>query len=111
MDLVQLKMNESKTEFIHFGGSRQLEKCITNTINLNGEDIQWSNVTRYLGVYLDLTLSFKEYIKVKYKVDMLNLLRIRAARKYLTRETCAKLTISLVISHLGYPTVNTSRTI
>ena len=33
---------------------------------------------------------------------MLNLLKIRAARKYLTRKTCAKLTISLVISHLDY---------
>ena len=28
--------------------------------------------------------------------------KIRAARKYLTREICAKLTISLVISHLDY---------
>ena len=33
---------------------------------------------------------------------MLNLLRIRAARKYLTRETCTTLTISIVISHLDY---------
>ena len=32
MDHVQLKMNERKMEFIFFGGSRQLEKCITNTI-------------------------------------------------------------------------------
>ena len=29
MDQVQLKMNDSKTEFIYFGGPRQLEKCIT----------------------------------------------------------------------------------
>ena len=33
---------------------------------------------------------------------MLNILKIRAAKKYLTRETCAKLTISLVISHPDY---------
>ena len=34
---------------------------------------------------------------------MLNLIiKIIAARKYLARETCAKLTISLVISHLDY---------
>ena len=80
MDQVQLKMNESKTEFIYFGGSRQLEKCITNTIYVNGEDIKWYNVTRYPGAYLDSTLSFKEHIEVKCKVGMLNLLRIRAAR-------------------------------
>ena len=33
---------------------------------------------------------------------MLSLLKTRAARKYLTREICAKLTISLVMSHLDY---------
>ena len=33
---------------------------------------------------------------------MLNLIKIWAARKYLTRETCAKLNISLVISHHDY---------
>ena len=47
MDLVWLKMNENKTEFIYFGGSRKLDKCITNIIDINGEDIQWSNVTKY----------------------------------------------------------------
>ena len=73
MDQVQLMMNKSKTEFIYFGGSRQLEKCIPNTMNINGEDIQWSNVTGFLGGYLDSTLSFKEHIKVKGKVAMLNL--------------------------------------
>ena len=70
MDQVQLQMNESKTEVIYFVGSRQLKKCITNTINFNGEDIQWSNVTWYIGAYLDSTLSFKEHIKVKCKVAM-----------------------------------------
>ena len=40
MDQVQLKMNGSKMEFTYFGGSRQLDKYITNTININGEDMQ-----------------------------------------------------------------------
>ena len=76
MDQVQLKMNESKTEFIYFRGSRQLEKCITIIINVNDEDIQWSNVTRYLGTYLDSTLSFREHIKMTCQVAMLNLLKL-----------------------------------
>ena len=100
MDEGQLKMNKSKMELVYFGGSRQLDKCITNTININGEDIQWSHFTIYLGVYLDSILSFKEHIKVKGKAAMLILLKIRTARKYLTRKACAKLIISLVISHL-----------
>ena len=83
-------MNESKTEFIYFGGSRQLEKSTTNTFNISDEDIQQNNVTRYMGVYLDSTLKLKEHMKVKFNVAMLNLLKIRAARKYLTRKDCAK---------------------
>ena len=89
-------------EFIYFGWSRQLEKYITNTVNINVEDIQWSNVTRYLVAYLDSTLNFRQHIGVKSNVAMLNLLKFRAARKYLTWKACVKLTISLVISHLYY---------
>ena len=32
MDAVRLKMNNSRTKFIYFGGPRQLEKCITSQI-------------------------------------------------------------------------------
>ena len=37
MDAVRLKMNDSKTEFIYFGGPKQLEKTIINQINVNAE--------------------------------------------------------------------------
>ena len=57
MDAVQLKMNDSKTEFIYFGGPRQLQKCIVNQIDVNGEMIPWSHTTRYLGAYLDSVLN------------------------------------------------------
>ena len=30
MDMVRLKMNPSKTEFIYFGGKQQLGKCVTD---------------------------------------------------------------------------------
>ena len=49
MDQVCLKMNESKTEFIYFGWPSQLDKCITTTINVNGEEIEKTNITKYLG--------------------------------------------------------------
>ena len=32
---MQLKINDSKTEFIYFDGPRQVEKYITNKINVN----------------------------------------------------------------------------
>ena len=100
MDQVCLKMNESKTEFIYFGGNRQLEKYISHKIDVNGEDIQRVELTRNLGAYLDLSLHFREHKKTKCKADMINLLKIRAARKFLTRKAWTKMVISLVISHL-----------
>ena len=76
VDAVWLKMNDSQTEFIYFGGPRQLEKCIVNQININGEITQRSHITRYLGAYLDSALNFKEHIKTKSKAAILNIIRI-----------------------------------
>ena len=59
-------------------------------------------ITRYLGAYLDSELNFREHIKMKCKAVMINLLKIKATRKFLTKEACTKLTISLVMSHLDY---------
>ena len=102
MDQVRLKMNDSKTEFIYFGWPSQLDKCITQHINVNGEHIEKAEITKYLGAYLDSKLDFKEHIKTKCKAAMLNIFRIRAARKSLTRSTCNKLMVTLVLSHLDY---------
>ena len=95
MDQVQVKINDSKTEFIYFVRPRQLEKCITNKINVNEEVIKRTGITRYLGAYLDSELNFREHIKMKCKAVMIHLLKIKATRKFLTKEACAKLTISL----------------
>ena len=86
VDAVAQKMNNSKTEFIYFGGPRQLEKCIVNLINVNGEMIPRSHITRYLGPYLDFALNFKEHIKIKCKAAMLNLLKIKETRTFLTKK-------------------------
>ena len=83
-------MNDGKTEFIYFGGNRQLEKCTSHKIDVNGEDIQRMELTRYLGAYLDSSPNFKEHIKMKCKAAMMNLLKISAARKFLTRKHAQK---------------------
>ena len=40
MDGNRLKMNDSKTEFIMFGSSKMLTKCITTDININGKRVK-----------------------------------------------------------------------
>ena len=95
-------MNDSKTEFIYFGGPRQLEKCIVNQINVNEEMVRRSHISRYLWAYLDSALNFKEHIKIKCKVAMWNLLQIKATGKFLTKKQSSKAVIALVMSQLGY---------
>ena len=95
-------MNDSKTKFIYFGWPSQLGKCISNSTSINEEIIERSTTTRYLGAYLDSQLDFKQHIQTKCKAAMLNLFKIKAARKNLTRTACNKLLVALVLSHLDY---------
>ena len=60
-------------EFIYFGWPIQLGKCVAATIDVNGETVARSNITKYLGAHVDSALNFKQHIKTKCKVAMLNL--------------------------------------
>ena len=102
MDQVCLKLNEATTEFIYFDWPSQLGKCATTTIDVNGETITRSSVTKYLGAHLDSALNFKQHIKTKCRAGMFNLQCICATRKYLTKSASNKLMVSLVISHQDY---------
>ena len=72
MDTDRLKMNASKTEFILFGSHKHLQKCITNSLNVNGVTVERSYVIKYLGAWLDEHLSFKVHMKKKFQVAMIN---------------------------------------
>ena len=98
-------MNDNKTEFIYFGGPRQVEKCTINQINVNGEQIPRNHLTRYQGANLDLALNFKQHIKIKCKAAMLNLLKFKATRKYLTTKAYMKVAVVLVMTHLDYANI------
>ena len=102
MDSVRLKLNSDKTEFIYFGTTHQLKKCLTDSIDVNGDHIIRSETVRYLGAFLDQLLNFKAHTKQKCRTAMSNLIRIRNMRKFLTKDTCATLMLGLVVSHLDY---------
>jgi hypothetical protein len=102
MNANKLKMNTSKTEFILFGSKTQLNKCTTTEINIAGDNVSSESFIRYLGAFLDQCLNFKVHIQRKCRTAMLNFLRIKTIRKYLTKEATETLLLSLVISHLDY---------
>jgi len=95
-------MNTSKTEFILIGSRLQLQKIDTNEINIAGDLIQREPTIRYLGAFLDESLSFKKHVSMKCRFAKLNFFRIKNIRKYLTRQSAEILIVSLVLSHLDY---------
>ena len=100
MDQARLKMNPSK--FIYFGHPRQLAKCMEDTIQVAGDLILRSDIIRYLGVWMDSSLSFKHHTTKKCQAVMINFIRIRNIHHLLDADTTESLCLSLCISHLDY---------
>ena len=102
MEAVKLKLNEAKTKFIYFGSRQQLNKAAHTIINVIRESIKRSTKVRYLGGHLDSNLTSKDHILIQCKAATLKIIKIHNIRKHLTRETCHKLILQMVISHLDY---------
>ena len=98
----RLKMNTTKTEFICFGGIKQLQKCEIENIDVCGTPVPRSNQIRYLGTWFDEHLNFKHNISQQIRKSMINLRQIRSIRPYLTDAACKLLVYNLVITPLDY---------
>ena len=102
MSANRLKMNPAKTEVITFGSPCLIAKQSISSINVAGDEINTSDCIKYLGAYLDATLSFKEFIKQKCKIAVINIRNISQIRKYIDIKTAKQLASSLILSHLDY---------
>ena len=97
-----LKMNDGKTEFMTLGLKHQLEKCETESININGIHIRPSPCIKFLGAWTDQQLSLKKHISVKCCTAMFNLQRLKPIHYKLDENAAHTLVLGLVISHLDY---------
>ena len=66
------------------------------------DQIEISDSVRYLGAFLDQTLSFKGHINKKCQAAMVNFVKIRKIRQFLSQDACATLVLGLIMSHLDY---------
>ena len=85
-----------------FGSKHFINKCNTESITVEGENISRSDHVRDLGGWLDQTLSMKKHIINKYHTVMYNLHKICQQRHTLTQEAANTLALGTVISHLNY---------
>ena len=96
-----LKFNGDKTEFMIIGTKQMLQKVPgTHTIHVEGSDIQAASSARNIGVVMDQTLCMDEHIKGVCRSSYMHLRNISRIRKYLTKDACATIIHSLVISRL-----------
>ena len=102
MDENQLKMNDDKTEYINFVSNKMAEKIQTQSISINGTNINKREGIGYLGAWLDEHLTLREHIKRKCRIVMVNLQHIHLIRQYLTQDTTQTLVLGIVMSQLDY---------
>ena len=98
----RLKMNPDKTEFILFGHHSQLSKCVTTHITVDNSAVLKSDIIKYLGVWTDKNLTFKQHIINKSWIAALNLRNIRQLRPHLIEASCKTLVQALVMPHIDY---------
>ena len=102
MDENHLKMNDNKTEYIIFASNKMPKKIQTQSISINGTNINKRECIQYLGAWLDEHLTLREHIKRKCRIAMVNLQHIHLIRQYLTQDTMQTLVLDIVMSHLDY---------
>ena len=102
MNKNRLKMNASKMDFIIFCSRKLLPKTNTTSINICQDTVAKSEVVKYLGTWLDKSLTYEFHIKQKCKIVMYNIHKIRHIQYMLTKDACKTLVHGLVISHLNY---------
>ena len=60
---LQLLLNASKTKCMLFNRSLPAPACPTSITTLDGSDLEYVDIYKYLGVWLDCKLSFQTHIK------------------------------------------------
>ena len=91
-----------KISFIIFGNRTQVNKYASDGLRMDGKIVNRSQIVKYLGAWLDSDLTLKTHAKKKCASAMLNLQRIKNIWKFLTRDSCTKLVLSLCLSPLDY---------
>ena len=69
---------------------------------MTGEVVEKTDCIKYLGVWLDATLSLKHHITQKCRTAMWNLQKLKTICPFLTTEACHTVVRGIVCSHLDY---------
>ena len=85
-----------------FASKKQLEKCVTTSIDVNSTAVNCSPIIKYLGAWLDQHMQLCGHIVKMCRTAMMNLQKIKFLHPSLTQESAHVLIRVLVTSHLDY---------
>ena len=103
LDVNGLSMNPDKTEAMVLGtAARQRSEGVTGSIDLGGISLVPSHSVRSLGVVIDDTLSFDDYVNRVCKSANFHLRALRHIRNVISVDTAKSIACSMIDSRLDY---------
>ena len=98
-----LLLNPDKSEVIFFGTRQRLHSTnLPTSISIAGNVITVSPTLKILGVKLDSTLSFSEYVSDIVRVCNYHMRALRHIRRYMSQDVAKAVAFSIVGSRLDY---------
>ena len=98
----KLTLNIKKTMYMIFGNKTKLNRLEELNIQIGTEKIKRTEIYKYLGVYFDSQLSWKEHVKKTCAKVGVKLRKIERALPHLTFHTKKLLINSLVMPYFSY---------
>ena len=102
MDTVRLRLNTNEMEYITFSSKAQLWNISKTPLTTGNHMIQMTPDIKYFGGTLNSKFNFNKDITMKIWKAVSNFACILAIQKYLTKQACTTLVLSLCIMHLDY---------
>ncbi|XP_068250862.1 uncharacterized protein [Palaemon carinicauda] len=102
MNSKQLKLNDSKTEWMLIGKKHDLRRLDIVKLRVLENDFDVINPIKNLGIVFDCGLSFNEHINRVTRIASYHLRNIAFLKKYLDTKTLTLLIHNYVISRLDY---------
>ena len=98
----RLVINYDKTFQVIFKASTKSFNPLCHEINISNKALEQKPSTKFLGIELDSTITFKEHFKSLSKKLNINLMMMRALRQYVDQKTMIDIYYSFFYPHLIY---------
>jgi len=98
----KLKLNDSKTEVMHFASAWKKEKIQPLVLKVGDHKVSTSSSAKNLGVILDPHLTMDKHVSKICQTSSHHLRNIGKLRKYMSKESLEKVTHAFISSRLDY---------